>query len=456
MSTFSTDLKIELIGTGEQSGTWGTTTNENFANVFEQALVGRVTVAFTDADVTLTATDTVSSQSFRRLYLNCTGANTLTRNLIVPTINKTYVVQNNTTGGQDIVVKTSAGTGVTIPNGRSAAVYANGTDVVQAFDYFPTVYTGTLDLTNLEVTNIKAKDGTAAMSIADSTGIVTVSSQLNVDNVNINGNTISSTDSNGNLVLAPNGTGDVQLDADTVRVGDSNAAATLTTNGTGNLTISTNSGTNSGTIVVNQGINGDIAISPNGTGTVVINTDLDVDNLNLNGNTISTTNTDGNMTFTANGTGYYIYSGTQAVLIPKGNNTTQRPGTPVTGMLRYNTTSDEFEGYSGASASWKSVGGAAISNDTSTASDLYPTFVSATTGTASTLNTSNAKLLYKPSTGELKASAPVASNGILVNANTVAADYTIASGFNGLSAGPVTVNSGITVTISSGSNWTVV
>ena len=97
-----------------------------------------------------------------------------------------------------------------------------------------------------------------------------------------------------------------------------------------------------------------------------------------------------------------------------------------------------------------------ISNDVSTASDLYPTFVSATSGTASTINTGNAKLLFKPSTGELKSSAQVATNGILVNANTVAADYTIASGYNGLSAGPVTVNSGITVTISSGSNWTVV
>jgi hypothetical protein len=184
-------------------------------------------------------------------------------------------------------------------------------------------------------------------------------------------------------------------------------------------------------------------------------TQLNVDNLRLDGNTISTTDSNGNLTFAPNGTGYGIFSGTQAVLVPKGNNTTERPGTPVTGMLRYNTTSDEFEGYSGASASWKSVGGAAISNDTSTASDLYPAFLTATTGTASTINTSNAKLLYKPSTGELKASVPLASNGIFVNNTTVADSYTIATNSNGMSVGPITVNSGVTVTVSSGQRWLV-
>jgi hypothetical protein len=178
MSTYSSNLKIEEIGTGEQAGTWGTTTNANFENVFEQAIVGRVTVSFSNADVTLTATNSVASQSFRNVYLNCTGTNAASRNLIVPTINKNYVVQNNTTGGFDIVVKTTAGTGITVPNGRTCTVYADGTNVIQAFDYLPTLNVPTLnittlDATNIEVTNIKAKDGTASATIADSTGIFT-------------------------------------------------------------------------------------------------------------------------------------------------------------------------------------------------------------------------------------------------------------------------------------------
>ena len=111
----------------------------------------------------------------------------------------------------------------------------------------------------------------------------------------------------------------------------------------------------------------------------------------------------------------------------------------------------------GSNTSWATVNaGASLSNDTSTASNLYPLFAAATSGTPTTLYTSNAQYLFKPSTGELSVKVPRASNGIVVNSQTVSADYTIASGDNGLSAGPVSVASGITVTVSSGSNWTVV
>lgn len=102
------------------------------------------------------------------------------------------------------------------------------------------------------------------------------------------------------------------------------------------------------------------------------------------------------------------------------------------------------------------AGGASISNDTATASTLYPLFAAATSGTPSTIYTSNAKYLYKPSTGELTASAHVSSNGITVNSQTIATSYTIASGNSAVSAGPVTISSGVTVTVSSGSRWVVV
>jgi len=146
------------------------------------------------------------------------------------------------------------------------------------------------------------------------------------------------------------------------------------------------------------------------------------------------------------------FSSTGALSISKGT-TGQRP-TPASGMLRFNTTTVEFEGYNGTA--WASVGGAALSNDTSTATNVFPLFANATSGTASTLFTSNAKLLYKPSTGEFQASELVASNGIFVNSQTVAASYTIAVGFSAMSSGPVTVASGQAVTVSSGSRWVVV
>lgn len=108
---------------------------------------------------------------------------------------------------------------------------------------------------------------------------------------------------------------------------------------------------------------------------------------------------------------------------------------------------------------WASTAPAAstitLSNDTATATTLYPTFASATTGTTSTVYTSNAKLLYKPSTGELSVTAPIASNGLVLNSTTVATSYTIAAGYNASSVGPITVSGGVAVTITSGQRWLV-
>lgn len=120
------------------------------------------------------------------------------------------------------------------------------------------------------------------------------------------------------------------------------------------------------------------------------------------------------------------------------------------------TNSGKYLTTDGTNTSWASISaGAALSNDTSTASNLYPMFAAATTGTPTTVYTSNAKLLYKPSTGEFQASELVASNGIFVNSATVSANYTIGSGYNGSSVGPMTINSGISVTVASGQRWVV-
>lgn len=155
----------------------------------------------------------------------------------------------------------------------------------------------------------------------------------------------------------------------------------------------------------------------------------------------------GSLTASADST----FNSTGAVQISAGT-TGERP-TGAVGKIRWNSTLTQYEGYDGTN--WTLLGGAVISNDTSTATNVYPTFSSVTTGNASTLFTSNAKLLYKPSTGEFQMSAPVASNGIVVNSQTVSASYTIAAGFSAMSAGPVTVASGQAVTVSGGSRWVI-
>jgi hypothetical protein len=143
--------------------------------------------------------------------------------------------------------------------------------------------------------------------------------------------------------------------------------------------------------------------------------------------------------------------GTDAIRIPAGT-TAQQP-TGVAGYLRFNSTTTQFEGYNGTV--WSSVGGAAISNDTATATNVYPLFANATSGTALTVYTSNAKLLYKPSTGEFEASIFSAGNGIIVNNQTVSTSYTIPTGDSAMSTGPMTIASGQSVTVSSGSRWVV-
>ena len=110
----------------------------------------------------------------------------------------------------------------------------------------------------------------------------------------------------------------------------------------------------------------------------------------------------------------------------------------------------------GSNTSWATVvSGASISNDTTTSTNLYPLFAATTSGVPTTIYTGNAKYLYKPSTGELTAPALISSNGININSATVGSSYTIASGNNGMSVGPITVASGQAVTVSSGQRWLI-
>lgn len=374
-TAYTSLLGLALPVTGELSGTWGTTVNDEITNLLDSAVAGATTLT-ADADVTLTTTTGAANEARQAIILWATTSGTTTRNITAPARSKGYVVINKAVGAQSVVLR-GAGptTGVTIVQGEYALIAWNGSDFVKVANQngagvfttvtattgnITTVNATTVDTTNIEVTNLKAKDGTAAGSIADSTGVVTLASSV-----------LTTTDINGGTI-------------DATTIGATTAAAA----------------------------------------------------------TVTTLTATADSAFTSAG----------ALTISKGN-TAARPS-PVSGMLRFNTQTTEFEGYNGTA--WASVGGAALSNDTSTASNLFPLFANATSGSASTLFTGNAKLLYKPSTGELQASVPVALNGIVVNSQTVSASYTIAAGYSAMSSGPVTVASGQAVTVSSGSRWVVV
>ena len=111
---------------------------------------------------------------------------------------------------------------------------------------------------------------------------------------------------------------------------------------------------------------------------------------------------------------------------------------------------------SGGLPSWATpTSGLTITNDTTTATALYPTFTSATSGSISGASVTSTKLTFVPTTGSLTAPQTVASNGLVVNSNTVSASYSIPSGSSATSAGPMTVGSGVVVTVPSGSRWVV-
>lgn len=127
-STFTTSLKIEEMATGDQSGTWGDTTNTNYL-LFEQAITGYLAKAMTDANQTLTNLDGALDEA-RNAVINATGLLTAARNMVVPTAAKLYLAKNSTTGGFAVTFKTAAGTGVTVPPGTIRWVYCDGTNVV--------------------------------------------------------------------------------------------------------------------------------------------------------------------------------------------------------------------------------------------------------------------------------------------------------------------------------------
>ena len=176
-STYS-DLKFELIGTGEQSGTWGVTTNTNLGTAIEEAITGSADVTFASAQVTLTLTDTNASQTARNLRLNLTGTSGGAQNLIVPAIEKLYLVNNGCADA--ITVKNATGTGIAVPAGKAMLVFNDGTNVVEAITYATTLAASGA---NSDITSLSGL--TTALSIAQGgTGATTAlaaTQNLNVE-----------------------------------------------------------------------------------------------------------------------------------------------------------------------------------------------------------------------------------------------------------------------------------
>ena len=235
-STYS-DLKIELIATGEQSGTWGTTTNNNLGNnALGEAITGTANVTFASADVTLTLTDTNASQAARNLRLNLIGTTGgAPRNLILGSgcqIEKLYIINNACADA--ITVKNTSGTGIAVSGGTHALVYNDGTNVVNAINFVQNTATSGANanissLTGLTTPLSTSQGGTGSSSTTYASLTANVTGILPIAN---GGTGLSTTPTNGQLDIG-NGTNFTRA----ALTGTSNQV--VVTNGVGSITLST-------------------------------------------------------------------------------------------------------------------------------------------------------------------------------------------------------------------------
>ena len=451
-TAYTSLLGLALPVEGELSGTWGDVVNDSITQLVEDSLAGTSTQSVTSGNWTLTTTGSGAPNQARSAILIATGTPGVSRNIIAPSQSKAYIVINQS--NEVVVLKGSATTGVTIPVGSTFLCAWNGSDFVKVSEnvagsntqvqfnnngVFGASANLTWDGTYLTAGSIKDSALTnTRVTFAGASGLLTDSANLTFNGTTLTATGLSVT---GNTTLGDADTDTITLTAQMVN-GTQIKSAKSDTNTLSLSAYDVNDTTYRNLVTLTAGNTPTLTLTSTGTGTM--------DNITIGGSTRAA----GSFTAVA-ANADSEFTSTGALKISSGT-TAQRPGSPAVSMIRYNSTTNEFEGYSGSSPAWKSIGGSALSNDTTTTTDLYPTFAAATSGTAENLYTSDAKLLYKPSTGELKASALVASNGIIVNSSEVSADYTIATGTNGFSVGPITVASGVTVTVDADQQWVVI
>jgi len=197
------------MATGENNTSWGDVTNVNLGTALEEAIVGSADVTFASANVTLTLTNTNASQTARNLRLRCTGTTGgSTRNLVVPSIEKPYIVQNDC--ADSILVKTAAGTGVTVPADTTTWVYSDGVNVVSAISYAS-------ELSTVDIAAINGIIGTlTSVNITTSNLTSTNLATTNLAVTNLLATNATATNVNATAAIFTNLTATTVLDAGTI------------------------------------------------------------------------------------------------------------------------------------------------------------------------------------------------------------------------------------------------
>lgn len=174
-SSYTPSLKLILQATGENSGNWGNLTNTDFTSLIELAVAGYESISMTDADRTLTNGDGSTANEARYAFVNMASSVALTvaRNVIVPTASKLYFFKNATTGGFALTVKTSAGTGISVPNGKVMVLMCDGVNVIDAVTSLSSLTLATALPVTSGGTGVTTSTGTTNVVLSNSPTLVT-------------------------------------------------------------------------------------------------------------------------------------------------------------------------------------------------------------------------------------------------------------------------------------------
>ena len=346
-----------------------------------------------------------------------------------------FTVTNNSTGSVTIKDNASATLDTLVNGGTAIMVLTDNSTSAgtwKAYSYLPASYdfsATTANFGNATITNA-VWNGTTIASGYGGTGLTTFTAANNAIY-----STSASALAAGTLPIQAGGTAATTFTANGVLYGNGTSALGVTAAGTTGQVLIGNTGTapSWGTVsssLVSSFSAGSTGLTPNTatTGAVTLGGTLDVDN----GGTGQTTYTDGQLLI-GNSTGNTL---TKATL-------TQGTGITITNGAGAITIASSI------------TAGVTVTNDTTTATPLYPTFTSATSGSITGVSVTSTKLNFTPTTGLLTAPELAASNGLVLNSKTVSTSYSIPVGYNATAAGPITVNSGVVVTIHRGSRWVV-
>jgi hypothetical protein len=218
-STFSTTLRLELIGDGDQSGIWGQTTNTNLGTLLEQSITGVVDITMTNANYTLSNFNGVSDEA-RNAVLVVGGTNSQVRDIIAPLVEKLYVVKNSTVGGFAINIRAASGSSVSVPNGATVWVYCDGTNfnavgtesvgnfevngnltVTGNTNAVAATYTGNVAALNLSTANLAATGNVTATNFIGAGTTITSINASNISSGTIANARTTASSSNGALTI---------------------------------------------------------------------------------------------------------------------------------------------------------------------------------------------------------------------------------------------------------------